>query len=263
MLSTSRCGRAAATLALVGLLVAGSGNAQAAGSAVSGVLANFTVGGINTSVGPVNRLGSGGLGSTYDKTAKSGPYHRQLALSTEGDMQPILTIGASNIVSQVSGKFGVDTISEQGAAALYGFRLALVPKRAPGLAIIPFLQISAHGLHESGSFNRVVPNRNTISSASDIKELEISGSLVGNRTLRFDGPAAQNHILYQSPTVTITLNQVTSTDLISCGPKCVVTPFSVRTSVLNISLDQAAIGNRKITGEIVIGGADAGIEGIF
>ena len=263
MHSTSRHGRIAATLAVIGLLIAGSSSAQAAGSAVSGIIADFTVGGINTSVGPVNRLSSTGLGSSYDKTVKSGPYHRQLALSTEGDMQPVLTVGAANIVSQVRGAFGLDTISNQGAAALYGFRLDLMPKRAPGLAVIPFLQISAHGLHESGSFTRVVPSRNTISSSSDIKDLEISGSLVGNKTLRFDGPAKQNHILYQSPTVTITLNQITSTDLISCGPKCVVTPFSVRTSVINISLDKAQIGSRKITGQIVIGGADAGIEGIF
>ena len=256
-------GRAAIALALIGLHVAGFGTARAAGSAVSGVFAEFTVGGINTAVGPVNRLSSAGLGSSYDKAIKSGPYHRRLLLATEGDMQPVLTIGAVNIVSQVSGGFGVDTISEKGAAALYGFRLDLVPKRAPGLAIIPFLQVSAHGLHESGSFTRVVPSHDTISSASDIDDLVISGTLVGNKTLRFDGAAKPNHILYRSPTVTVTLNQTTSTDLISCEPKCVVTPFSVRTSVLNISLDKAPIGSRKVTGQIVIGGADAGIEGIF
>ena len=260
---TSRRGRAAATLAVIGLLLAGSVNARAAGSAVSGLFANFTVGGINTAIGPVNRLSSAGLGSNYDKAVKSGSYHRKLVLSTEGDMQPILTIDAANIISRVSGGFGVDTISEKGTAALYGFTLSLAPKRAPGLAIIPFLQISAQGLQGSGSFTRVVPSNNTISSASDIKDLVISGTLVGNKTLHFGGPAKQNHTLYQSPTVTITLNQITSTDLISCGPKCVVTPFSVRTSVLNISLDKAAIGKRTITGQIVIGGADAGIEGIF
>jgi hypothetical protein len=254
---------ATAAFVVLGILCAGCGSARAAGSDAAGLFANFTVGGINTTIAPVNRLSNAGLGSTYDKTVKSGAYHRELPLSTEGDMQPILTVDAANILSRVSGGFGVDTISEKGEAELYDFRLGLVPKRAPGLAIIPFLQISAHGLAESGSFTRVVPSFNTISSFSGIKDLVISGTLVDNKTLRFTGPAKQNHILYQSPTVTITLNQTTSTDLISCEPKCVVTPFSVRTSAINISLTNAAIGNRKITGQIVIGAADAGVEGVF
>jgi hypothetical protein len=254
---------AAVALAVLGLLFAGCGSARAAGSSASGLFANFTVGGINTAIAPVNRLNSAGLGSNYDKTVKSGPYHKELVLSTDGDMQPILTVDTANMLSRVSGGFGVDTISEKGGAALYDFRLGLVPKRAPGLAIIPFLQVSAHGLFESGSFTRVVPSFNTISSFAGIKDLVISGTLVDNKTLRFTGQARQNQTFYQSPTVTITLNQTTSTDLISCEPKCVVTPFSVRTSVVNISLTNAVIGNRKITGQIVIGGADAGIDGIF
>src|SRR6202012_4348700 len=120
---------AAATLAVLGLLLVGSGNARAAGSAASGLFASFTVGGINTAIAPVNRLSSAGLGPSYDKTVKSGPYHKTLVLSTEGDMQPILTVDAANILSRVSGGFGVDTISEKGGAELYDFRLGLVPKR--------------------------------------------------------------------------------------------------------------------------------------
>ncbi len=260
----SFAGIRASAIAFVALcLIGGAQGAHAAGSAASGLFADFTVGGVNTAISPVNRLDSSGLGSSYDKTAKSASYHRQLVLSTEGDMQPILTVDAANIISHVAGGFGVDTISSKGAAEVLGLNVGLVPKRAPGLAIVPFLQISAHGLFESGSYNHVVPSFTTVSGFAGIKDLVISGSLVGNQTLHFSGPSKQNQILYQSPTVTIMLNQTTSTELISCEPKCVVTPYSVRTSALNISLTGAPIGPRKVTGQLVIGAADAGIEGSF
>jgi hypothetical protein len=255
--------RLATAFATLGLLFAGSGGARAAGSSASGLFASFTVGGINTAIAPVNRLSSAGLGSNYDKTVKFGPYHRELVLSPAGEMGSILTVGAANIISHVRGGFGVDTISELGSAEVIDFRLRLAAKPAPEIAPIPFLQISAHRLFGRGSFDSVAPSFNTVSGFAGIKDLVISGPLVGDKMLSFSGPARQNHILYQSPTVTITLNQTTSTDLISCEPKCVVTAYGVRSSALNISLTNAAIGNRKITGQIVIAGADAGIDGGF
>jgi hypothetical protein len=238
--------------------------AAAADSSASGFFAHFTIGGINTAIFPVNRLTGAGLGSTYNKSLNSGRYQRQLVLSGAGLMRPILTVNATNMLSHIRGGFGVDTISATGAAEVSGFTLTLqstwVP---PGPPDILFLRVSARSLLERGSYNYVAPKSTTVSGFAGIQDLVISGTLVGNKTLRFTGQPQENIVLYRTSTVTITLNQTTTTDLISCNPRCKVTPVVVRTGGLVISLKDAPISPDKVTGEIVIGAGDAGSEGVF
>jgi hypothetical protein len=252
-----------AVLAVIGLTAAQP--ASAAGSVASGLFANFTVDGINTAISPVNRLSSAGLGPNYNKSINSGLYHRQLVLSPVSDFwQPILTVNAANLLSHIRGGFGVDTVSEVGAALATDLTLNLLPKGGPPEPpIVAFLLVSAHGVLERGSYNNVAPAFTTVSGFAGIKDLAISGTLVGNKTLRFTGSPKENQVLYQSPTVTITLNRTISTDVVLCDVRCVVTPVRVSTGGLVISLNNAPIGPRKVTGHIIIGAAEAGIEGTF
>ena len=91
----------------------------------------------------------------------------------------------------------------------------------------------------------------------------MTGTLVGNKPLKFSGAPTASKVLYQSPTVTVTLNRQFSTALISCtvGKKggCVYTPYGVRTAALEVTLTDALIGERKISGTITVGGGQAGL----
>ena len=236
--------------------------AFAAASSAFDLSANFTTDGVSTAISPVNSLSSKGSNSTYNKSASTGAYHEVLNLAAAGDMRPVLTIDAKNMSSHIKGTFGIDTISAEGDTTITTLTLNLVPKRAPGLAIFPYLQVAANTLKGTGNYDYTAPNHTAVSGVAGVSSLVITGSLVDNKTIKFSGSPKEDRLLYQSPTVTITLNQTVSVDLISCGPKCVVTPFSVRTGVLNITLTNASLGSRRVSGQRAIGAAGAGVEGM-
>jgi hypothetical protein len=78
--------------------------------------------------------------------------------------------------------------------------------------------------------------------------------------LQYSGIPAQNHVLFQSPTLTITVNQRISAELISCTPKCVVTPVSIGANALEITLNNANLNGQRVSGQIDISGTEAGSE---
>jgi len=251
----------AAPLTVLALSTAFAQAALAAGSAAFDISATFTSGGINTGINPVNRLVGGGS-PNYQKGSSFGPYQKTLPIATGPSPIPTLTVSATKLRSNVHGAFGVDTISAEGDAAVGGLDLSLqlYPPPPGGPFPQPFLHITAATLQGSGYYNLVVPSFTTVGSSAEVKKLTISGSLVGNKTLTFSGMPDANKVLFQSPTVTITLNHRFVAGLISCSPKCVFTPASVNSSALEITLTDADLNGHKVSGQIEIGASEAGSE---
>jgi hypothetical protein len=235
-----------------------SGGASAAGASATVLSASFTTDGVNTVLDPVNRILSG-PGSTYDKTLKMGVYHKELNLSADGAIRPTLTVNAAGGSSHVKGAFGVDTISAEGQAAVGGLRVLLAAHVLPDVVQpAPYLQIMATRVQEAANYNFVAPSFTTVSGTSQFNALTITGSLVGGKTLKVTGAEKPNTVLYQSATVTITLNKKIETALISCTPKCVVTPYSVSTAGIDVALNRAKLSGHTVSGNITIAGGSAG-----
>ncbi len=252
----------ALSFAAVGLFAAGP--AFAVGSSAFGLSADLTVGAKETAIGPVNQLNSPRT-DTYNNTVNSGAY-KKIAVVASGAMAPTLTIKADNFRSHVDGIQGKDGRDDDGEAAATGFSLILAPPKgaSAGVSSPPFLRITANKLQEIGSYSQRTGGT-TVSGVAAIGGLSVTGTLLANKTLTFSGAPVAGKMLYQSPTVTVILNRQFSTALISCtaGPKggCVYTPYGIRTAALEVTLSDALIGERKISGTITIGGEQAGLVG--
>ncbi len=239
-----------------------AGGALASGSSAFGLSANFTTGGVNTAIEPVNPLNNGAA-AVYNKTRNSGAYNKVLPLDT-GTAPPVLTVAAKNLRSHISHLFGLGSSFVTADATASGLNLNLAPlKGASTIVVTPYLQITADSIQQTGNYNFTMPNKTTVVSAGAIKNLVVTGTLVGGKTLKFSGVPKPDQVLFQSPTVTITLGQSISAELISCGPKCVTTPYFINTSGLQVTLTNAVVGDRKVSGQITVDGGHAGLEAGF
>ena len=252
-------GVSALSAVVVGLLAAG--NASAAGGSALGLSASFTTDGVSTALGRVNEIGSG-TASTYDKTKSIAAYSKKLVLTADGGSPPTLTVDTLAERSHLKGGFGLDTDSALGAASVASINLKLAPYTPPNSDVVaaPYLQITATRVSETAGYNliAIVPSRTTVSATGTIDTLTVTGPLVGGKTLTFSGSPKESTVLYQSPTVTITLNQKITTALISCTPKCVFTPYSVRATGLDVTLNSAKLGKHIVSGDISIASGAGG-----
>ena len=249
------------SLAILGLSGAWAQTASAAGASAFGISASFTSGGVTTVLNPVNRLTGGATSSTFDKATNSGAYQKTLLLATGATPVPSLVVTAKNFLSHVKGGFGVDTISSEGDATATGIDISLqLYPPVPGPVPQPFLHITATRVRDTGSYNFVVPSLAGVDAHANIGGLAISGSLLYGVTLQYSGIPAQNHVLFQSPTLTITVNQRIIAKLISCTPKCVTTPVDISASAVEITLNNAELHGHKVSGQIDIGVAGAGSQ---
>jgi hypothetical protein len=246
-----------------------SGAASAASSTAYGIGAQFTSGGVSTSLAPIASI-QDTTPPNYNKSVAVPAVNQVLNIASGPGPGPALFVTGASLKSHVKGSFGVDTFSSEGDAALKTVDLNLnlnpPPPVAPVAAIpvpIPPLTVSAEGVSSQASFSGVVPLTPTINGSAGFKSLKISGSLVGNQVLTFKGPAAPNTILYQSPTataaevpaVTITLDKQIPEVIISCHvpPGCVTIPAGLTTEALDISLNNVSIYGTVISGDIVVG----------
>jgi hypothetical protein len=253
----------ARSFALAGVSAFCAGSALAAGSSAFGLSANFTIGSINTAIEPVNLLNNG-TAPAYNKTHDTGAYKKVLTLDT-GAARPTLTVAASNLRSHISHLFGLGESFVTAEATASGLTLTLAgPNGAStGVAAAPYLEITAKSIQQTGSYDHTASNHTIVAGAGAISDLVVTGSLVDGKTLKFSGVPKPDQVLFQSPTVTITLGQSISAELISCSPQCVTTPYFINTSGLQVTFTDAVVGDRKVSGQITIGGGHAGLEGGF
>jgi hypothetical protein len=250
----------ALALSTIALGLFAAGNAAAEGSAL-GLSASFTTDGVSTALGPVNDVGSG-IARSYDKTKSIAAYSKQLVLTADGGSPPTLTVDTLDERSHVKGGFGVDTSFAEGTASVASINLKLAPYTPPNSDVVaaPYLQITATRVSETADYNliAIVPSRTVVSATGTIDRLTVTGPLVGGKTLKYSGSPKESTVLYQSPTVTITLNQKITTALISCMPKCVFTPYSVNATGIDVTLNGARLGKHTVSGDISI---DSGAGG--
>ncbi|HEY1260814.1 MAG TPA: hypothetical protein VGF34_16315 [Stellaceae bacterium] len=234
------------------------------GSTAYGIYVQITEHRNAVTLGPIAEIARN-LPPAYDKAVVAAPVHRIVPLIAGKTVTPSLFLNAADFESHVASKgFGIDFVSTEADTLIKNINLSLMlnpPPPIAGHAILPqpqpFLQLSARHIASTASFTKVVPSRVTDLGSARFGGLTISGTLVGNRKLAFTGDADQDTILFQSPTVTITLNQQTQVGLISCSPNCVFTPYSITIDAVDISLDHANIDGHSVSGEIVLGQAHA------
>jgi hypothetical protein len=252
-------GALALSTVVLGLFAAG--NASAAEGSALGLSASFTTDGVSTALGPVNKVESG-TARTFDKTKNIGSYSKELVLTADGGSPPALMVDTQAERSHVKDSFGVDTDFAEGNASVASINLKLAPYTPPNSDVVaaPYLQITATRVSETADYNliAIVPSRTAVSATGAIDTLTITGPLVGGKTLKYSGSPKESTVLYQSPTVTITLNQKITTALISCMPKCVFTPYSVNATGIDVTLNGARLGKHTVSGDISIASSAEG-----
>ena len=252
----------AAAMPLCGPARAGS-PPPAAASTAYGIYAQFRRDGSTVSFGPLAEI-AGRAPPAYDDTVAAGHVHETVPIVAGPLPAPSLFVDAADFTSHVaSGGFGVASISAEADAVAKRLTLALmlnpppVATAAQPIQPAPFLTLTADTIKSTADFTLVVPGTRTAVGSALLGNLVVRGSLVGNQQLRFSGAAGKDTLLYQSPQLTITLNQEIPVGLISCGLVCIFTPSSITTYALDVVLDHADLFGRIVSGEILIGMAHA------
>ncbi len=171
-----------------------------------------------------------------------------------------LAVHATHVVNTaVSPGIGIDTLDADSTANIGSATVSLTDPSVGSLLLLG-LSASATFVHSESSASYVFgPNRGFVSGDASFGSLTISGSLVGGKTLTFSGDAAPNTVLFQSATVTITLDKQTLSDFLPpvAGTALPVSPNRITTDALDIQLNHASVGGQIVTGDIRLGESSA------
>ncbi|MBV9755871.1 MAG: hypothetical protein JO047_02345, partial [Alphaproteobacteria bacterium] len=199
---------------------------SAAYSAAFGLGAHFKSEGVATRLGRIAFV-QGSAPPAYSRSAAAPGVSKTLAIVPDTFPTPTLFVNAINVRSHVASRgIEIDSISSAGDAKLNTLGLTLnlnpPPPTANGNGPVPqpFLALSATDVASSASFDRVFPSANTTTGSASFGSLSITGSLVGDKTLTFSGVAPRNTVLFQSATVTITLDEQVQAGLVTCDLTC-------------------------------------------
>ena len=237
--------------------------AQTTNSANSafGIDTRFETKGMATHLGPIGFVSHNNSGA-YDKSVHVGSVNENAPIVAQ-PVAPTIFINASGINSEVkSSGIGVDSETTQASASVD--RAALMPNLNPlppsGLPFPqPYLQVQSSGVSSQANFNTVFPSFTSATGSSSVRSLKIIGSLVGTSPLTYSGSAPPNTVIYDSPTVTITLNKQIKEEVITCTLPggCVTKVYAITVDAVDISLNKADVDGYKITGDIVLGESQA------
>lgn len=224
-------------------------------SAAQAFDAKITSSGVATEVGPFTDVaGQGGNG--YQESATGVPENEAVSLLP---LNPTPTLYLNlGVVKASASSTGIQLDSESwGAKAEVDSVKAAInlnPLPPSGPFPQPFLNITAKKVSAQSGLSIVFPSTETVSNSAKIGSLVISGSAIGATTLHYGGSPAVNTVIYDSPTVTITLNARVLGGVITCPP-CMFTPHLIETDAVDIALNKAPWRGNKYTGHIVIGRA--------
>jgi hypothetical protein len=228
-------------------------------STAQGFDAQFVDAGIATHAGPFTRAVGQGSGP-YNNAATAATENEVIALAPQNPT-PSLYINLGAVKSQATSTgILLDSESWGGKAAVDKIAVALNLNPLPPGGVmhpLPFLQITAHDVKASAGMAIVFPSTRSASGSAKIGSLDILGSALGFAIVHYSGTPAPNTVVYDTATVTITLNKQIEAGVISCGPTCVFTVTSIETEAVDIDLHKAPWHGHKITGDIVIGRATA------
>jgi hypothetical protein len=230
-------------------------------SAVFGLDASFTAGAISTHLSPIAAL-SGSAPPAYAKAETLGPIEKIFHITAGPGPIPTLSTNVQSIHTHVaSGGISIDNASAEGDATLKGLDLSLMLYPPPPGGVVypqPFLHITAKAVQETASISQVFPSFVTATATATYSGLVISGSLIGDQPIEISGEVPNDTVIFQSPTVTITLNGKLVLSLISCFPECIITPEGLTSSAIDIQLAKANLDGRTVSGDITIGAVQIG-----
>lgn len=212
--------------------------------------------GVATDAGPFAHVA--GHGTLYNDSATGAPEQEVIALLPLNPTPSLyLNLGAAK-ASAVNAGIGVDSESWSSKAEVDSVQAAINLNPLPPGSPFPqsFLSITATKAKADAGLSIVFPSTETANSGAKIGALVISGSAIGTKVLHFSGSPAPNTVIYDSPTVTITLNARVLGGVITCPP-CMFTPHLIEADAVDIALNKAPWRGNKYSGHIIIGRAIA------
>lgn len=228
-------------------------------STAIGISASFRSQGIATQITPVASV-SGQPSGTYNVSQKVANAS-QASPITAGFPSPAVYVNARDIESHASASgLLIDSRGSEGDTSLASATIALnlippPPVTTPVPA--PVLSMSVKELNSSANYNQVFGTQPLASGSTTIGSLVLSGQLVGTSSVKFSGTAAPNTVIYQSPTVTVTLNRQLESAIISCSLVCTFTVVKIDVAAVDVELHDAMIYGHKVSGDILVGEATA------
>jgi hypothetical protein len=223
-------------------------------STAVGVQATFTSQGVGTQLGPVANVD--GQPSGRYNVSTTVAKATETVIASPLLTRPTVSLSAANLTSHASASgIGVDSRSSEADAAVGDatVRLFTNPPAGSGLPSVLYLAMNAKEALSSANFSQVVPANNYASGSTQIGLLTVTGELLGGATVRYYGPASPNTVVYESPTVTITLNREMKTGIITCSPGCKFTPVRIDVAAVDVELHNAVVGGAKLSGHILVG----------
>ena len=278
----------AAMLAVMAFCAAPALAAQSSAYAVS---ANLSTDG-NSHVQLAAQLPTSGataLGQSYDKPLNAILLSKAVRLLPSQLRGPMLTAVEQKVATDAAGSNGVDTLNTSGtssaaagvvALTLYPPLPILPPVPVPGpvsaitddasvasiTALPPLghsvLNVQFSKLKASATYDQIFPGPARRNGSTSFAKLTLSGPLVGSKALSFSGDVQPNTVVVNTPTVKITLNAQTIPQQPVCQPNVICPLYraleTVETKAVLIELTNALVLGHQVSGEIVIGDAEAG-----
>jgi hypothetical protein len=234
--------------------------ANSGANSALGIDTHFETKGMATHLGPVGFVSHNNNGA-YDKSVHVNSVSETAPIVPQSP-PPTIFLNGSNISSEVKNS-GIQVDSETSEATSSVGHAALMlnlnPPPPTGAVPQPYLQVTGKNFTSSANFNTVFPSFTSAFGSSSLQNLKIFGSVLGSTVVTYSGSAAPNTVIYDSPTVTITLNKQVESGVISCpvsGP-CTFKVQSITVEAVDISLNRAPIDGHKVSGDIVIAQAQA------
>jgi hypothetical protein len=234
-----------------------STTAKLVSSSADSFSGSLTADGFTTTVDPFAEV-SGAAPPKYDHRRRVASVDHMYELTPSESDDLSLEMQARRMFNRAhSPGFGVDDIGASGDADFRTAHMLLTDTIGTTGPTVLGLSVEATGIQSDSTSSFVFgPNQGTLAGDARFGSLEISGALVGGKTLTFSGDAAPNTVLYSSSTVTITLDE----QRLLLPPSAaggVVGP-TIFTNAIDIQFNGAKFAGNTISGHFDIGQSSAG-----
>jgi hypothetical protein len=202
------------------------------------------------------------LGQTYDVPLSKVMLSKRLSLLPSVQTGPQLVVLETRLRNEASGISGIDPVNSQGSTAAGMGIVALMSAPLPaGLGALP-LRVQFSQLKATADYGQVFPGPTHRSGSMQFGTLSISGSLVGDKPLTFQGDILPNTVVLDTPQLKITLNAEVIPQNPVCNPGMVCPLYrvleTVETQAVRVEFNHAKVGGHEVSGELILGDALAG-----
>ena len=202
------------------------------------------------------------LGQSYDNPAGAATLTKTLPLLQTALRGPVLVVLAQKVATDAAGSNGVDAVNTVGTSSVAaGIVSFMASPLLPTSAVTP-LRVQFSKLKASANYGQVLPGAARRSGSTSFGQVTLSGALVGPKPITFNGDIQPNTVVVNTPTVKITLNAQAIPQQPVCEPGQICPLYrvleTVETQAVHIELTKALVQGHRVSGDIVIGDAEAG-----